>query len=256
MKNNIVLLDTDKFGPASTQLQSFGKAISDSWFKDYKEDIYSEFKLHANKKYRLVGCEELDELDECGLCAHEIIYGCELEAIGEPLVTNHPDLDTSITWPEHMVLGTTCVKMLGFESYVMRFVRSCFKSSYHPSFKVNRSGYVLLGDILTHTDKWNSKYEHLVLPHSVFNVVPKDIMEKASIKLHVLENPFDPKRKLEKTIYRSFHSKNGRWKSAYTTRPDNAMYEEGAKNYDLATVLTREDAKRICEVYSNTRRAR
>lgn len=251
MKNNITLLDTNKFGPASTQLQRAGKLIGDSWYKDASTQIFEEFKIHANKAYRLVGCDELDEIEECGLCAHDILYGCELEAIGEPLVTNHPDLDTAITWPDKMVIGTTCVKMLGLDSYVMRFVRSCFESDYRPSIKISDKGYVYLwGDIIRHPEKWDRKYDRLVLPHAVFNLIPKDIMHDAGLKVHVLMNTFDPKRKLEKTIYRSHKSKSGKWRTEYTVEAEDSMYGEH-NDYRLATVLTREDARKVYEIQMN-----
>lgn len=251
--NNILLRDTDEYGPASVQLRKAGKAISDSWYQDSSEQIFDEFKIHANKKYRLVSCDDLGDLDECGLCGHDIRYGCTLESIGEPLTTHHPDLDTSVTWPEHMVIGTTCVQMLGMDSYVMRFVRSCFKKTYCPSFKTNKFGYVYLwGDILKHPEMWDSSYEQLVLPHSVFNLIPKEIMDGAGLRVHFMRNAFDPKRKLEKTIYRSHRSRNGKWRTAYTLNASEDMYKDGSNDYHLATVLTREDAHRVCEVYYNT----
>lgn len=249
---NIMLQDPDIAGPCSTQLQRAGKDISDSWYKDSSIQIFDEFKIHANQSYRLVGCEELDGLEECGLCAHDIHYGCELVSIGEPLVTNHPDLDTSITWPDRMVIGTTCVRMIGLDSYIMRFVRSCFKSDYNPSFKRNKDGYVYLwGDILKHTDMWDPQFRKLILPHSVFNMVPKDIMKDAGLRVHVLKNAFDPKRKLEKTIYRSHWSRKGKWRTEYTVSAEDV---NNSNDYHLATVLSREDAARICEVYYNRKK--
>lgn len=250
--HSIVLLDTDKYGPASTQLQSYGTKISDSWFRDYNEDIFSEFRINANKKYRLVGCRELDGLGKCGLCAHEIIYGCELRSRGEPLVTHHPDLDTSITWPDHMVVGTTCVKSLDVDSYVMRFVRSCFEVGYNPSYNTTENGRVLCDCVLRHTDMWNSSFKKLVLPHSVFNMIPKHLMEKAGLRVHVMVSPFDPKRKLEKTLYRSHNSRKGMWRTDYTVPAEESMYGE-CYSYRLATVLTRDDARRVCEIYYNER---
>lgn len=255
MKNNIELYDTDKYGPASTQLQVAGKNISDTWYRESKTDIWDEFKMHANQNYRLVSCHETDEEDaECGLCAHDIYYGCEIVA-STPLVTNHPELDTRITWPTHMTIGTTCVKMLKLDSYAMRFVASCFKPRYSPAIELDSNGLVDIGaSIILDPLNWNSYYEFLVLPHSVFALLPIDVMVEAGLQFHVLRNKFDPKRKLEKTIYDSFHkSRKGKWKSAYTVSPSPTFYADGMLNYDLATVITRDDAKRLNEIISKTK---
>ena len=255
-KNNISLGDTNIYGPVSTQLQNAGAEISDSFYKDYSADIFSEFRMNANKFYRLVQCYDLDEEGECDLCAHDIYYGCEIVANGE-FVTNHPAIDTRITWPERLVIGSTCVKMLGIDSYPVRFVRSCFKRDFKPKFKINSIGLAMLGgSIVNDTDKWLPKFDYLVLPHSVFNLIPQGIMRKAGLKFHVLRTDFDPKRKLEAMLYRSFNSKHGKWRTEYTCEPLDSIYADGSLNYNLATVITRDDARRIVEIYKEEKKAR
>lgn len=255
-KNNIELGDTSIFGPVSTQLQKAGAEISDSFYKEYSADIFSEFRMNANKFYRLVHCYDLEEEGECDLCAHDIYYGCEIVA-SAPFVTNHPAIDTRITWPERLVIGSTCVKMLGIDSYPIRFVKSCFKPGFKPKFKINSAGLAMLGGSLVNdTNKWSPRFEFLVLPHSVFNLIPQNIMRKAGLKFRILENDFDPKRKLEATLYRSYNTKNGKWRSEYTCEPVDSIYADGALNYNLATVLTREDARRIIEIYKEEKKDR
>lgn len=248
MQKNIVLQDTDIAGPASVQLQRLGKDIGDSWYRNNSTKIFDEFKIHANSHYRLVCEEELDEEEECGLCAHDIRYGCEIRAT-TLLTTHHPDLDTSITWPEHMTLGSTCIKMLGIDSYVTRFAKSCFKDFHNPTLKMTDNGKVKIWPMLAGADYWKSRYKYLVLPHSVFNMVPMELMNKAGIGITVLRSIFDPKRKLEATLYRSFNSRHGKWRERRIVFPQECFYKEDALNYDLATVITREDAKKICEIY-------
>lgn len=240
----IVIKEPAEYGPVSTQLQRIGADISDSWFKSNQNTIWEEFKLAAPEYYREVACEELGGEDECQLCAHDIHIGCTVEAIVEPFVANHPELDMVITWPRRMVLGSTCVQMLGLESYVMRFVRSC--ASGLPKIKTNEHGLVRIGSVVGHPSKWT--YNKLVLPHSVFTTIPADIMEECGIRFHELANPFDPKGRLERTLKRSFRSKTGKWRDRGTVEPSEVICN-GKPHNMLATVLHREDVVRIKEVF-------
>lgn len=246
----IILGDTEIYGPVSTQLQNHGKDISDSWYRMNQTSIWEEFKLAAPNYYRLVSCEELDgDNNECGLCAHEIRMGNEIRAIVDPFVANHPELDATIVWPKRMVIGSTCVQMLNLDSYVVRFVKSCLGRGWS-KIRINEHGLVRIGDaIVAHPENW--AYSSLVLPHSVFTCIPADIMEECCLKFYLLKNPFDPKHHMERTLMKSFSSSNGKWSRCDILEPSETLCCTGMPHNKLASVLNRQDAVKIKEVFKN-----
>lgn len=246
MSKKITLIDPEFCGTSiSSQLRIEGAKISDSWFKEYSDDIWEEFKLGAPEAYRLTRCDESEEGDECGLCGHDIATSYEIVAIREPLVFNHPELDMVIEWPERIVVGSSCVKLLNFDSYLTKFVESCF-DGYCPGYDISENGLVGIEKILEHSDKW--KYDTLILPHSVFTLVPASAMRTLNLYVSELKTPFDAKRKKEKTLLRSFNSKRGKWKEKSLVEPSDELCSSKEPQNTLATVLTREEASLLTEI--------
>lgn len=234
----------------SEQLREHGAEISDSVIKEYYDTIFEEFKLACPEKYYLSDVEDFEPgSDEyCGLCGHDIATGYTVRAIGEPLVTNNPEINMTITWPSAIVVGSGCVKMLGIQSYTSKFVDSCLKGDTHVHYVLDGNGLVDMQFIVNQHKYW--LFNTLVLPHSVFTPLPKDVMEEAGMVFAHMRSPFDPKKKYQKTLMRSFNARRGKWKPDRYVSPSLyfSTFDRTTPQNDWATVVNKDEARTAVEI--------
>jgi hypothetical protein len=198
----------------SCQLNELGRKLNDSKVRKFKQEIWHDyFDAHAAEFYRYVGEDHFDDYGDavCDLCDHDIRTVCFVERKADaPLSHYDAVLDLHVVWPDTLGLGTTCINRCGLkdtpETDVARFVQSCFKEDYCPSFRLTADGRCPAEIIMSHTKGWIAP--HLILPLSIFDVDPN----RWCGYYWKMRKPFDPHRKGQGLLFRSCKSINGTYR--------------------------------------------
>lgn len=247
----ITIFNPDKCGKCvSEQLREHGARISDSIDKSFVDTIFEEFKVACPEYYYLSEVEDYEPgSDEyCGLCGHDIATGYTVRAKSDPLVTNNSEIDMTVTWPSAIVVGSGCVKMLGIQSYTSKFVDSCLLKESHVAYRIDKNGLVDMKCVIEQHAVW--AFDMLILPHSVFSPLPQEVMEESGMVFAHMRNPFDPKKKYQKTLWRSFKARRGKWKPDHHVTPSHyyASFDRKTPQNDWATVVTLDEARAATEI--------
>lgn len=258
----IILIDPLQAGmPISEQIASNGVEVSDSGNHRSYKSIWEVFKTYASECYELLAQEDLTECGEdkksirmrCGLCGKGLettTCRIQLKEGFDPIVTRHPEMGIELEWPSSMSIGSTCVKMLGIDSYLTGFVNSLFVNHAHPSFKLDSHGYVnTMGVVVANYELWAT--DTIAVPHSYFSLIPQQDAIDAGIQICRLRNRFEPSKAkpkprrscYEKAFVRSINSTRGKWRSTNKNWSDYSVYSSEKDISYYASIITREQAK-------------
>ena len=247
----IVLINPDCANKAvSVQLREAGLPVADSNYRTAKQSIFVEFRRMASDYYSVVAQGDYGgDAKWCGLCGHEIHEYYTIMNTKAPLVTSHPELDVEIEWPSEMRLGSSCVRALYIDTYATNMYNSMFFLRH--SYRVTDHGLIRFGHIVRHYDDW--AYGLLLVPHSLFTTLPADVMREAHVDVFLLNNPVSLQCCTQRTLQRSLNAKSLGAKYKPYMRMTDVLVQGDKCGADtafakLATIISREQAKKVCEI--------
>lgn len=259
----IVLKDPEICGmPCSVQLRNNGIAVSDSTFKDTCKSIYALFSEEASSYYEEIGQGVYDDGDPgkwCQLCGERTVrdYFHVRNASGAPIRTVHTGSQYAfnfiLTWPEHMKLGSTCIKKLNVKVNKAKMYNSMIEG-HHP-FNLTQNGLILTGKyLITKNDIWKNNL--LVIPHSLFTLLPEWVYTETGAEVFRVNNAVELGECTEKSLYRSFTAKSRDAKYGIDSRLTDIVVRSGFCGTDrafpnLVTVLSRRDANNVIKLFRN-----
>lgn len=250
MKRIVLINPNCVHKPVSVQLREVGLSVSDSNYRTAKQSIFQEFRRMASDYYSVIAQGDYGGNAEwCGLCGHDIHEYNTIINTKDPLVTSHPELDVEIEWPEKMHLGSSCVQMLGVDTYATNMYNSMFRHRH--SYKVTAHGMIRIGRIVQHYEDW--AYDWLLVPHSLFTTLPANVMRDAHVGVYVLNNPVSLQCCTQCTLQRSLNAKSPGAKYKPYKCVNDLLLQGDKCGRDtalpqMATLISREQAKIACEI--------
>lgn len=242
----------------SEQLQEHGVRIADCNFKDAFTTVFQMFASYAADHYEIVeqGTYSSDMDRKCGLCGNKelLTYYTVRCFSSHPLVTRHEgvfEFDFELQWPREIRLGSHCVKLIGVPKFLPNMFNSMFKGTH--SFKRTPGGLIKIGTVIANYADW--EYFTMIVPHSVFNRLPLNIMKEFDLEVYSVNTPIYPEECSQKGLQRSrrSYSPNAKYglKSSmmWMLEDDEAWWKRDEPFPSLVTVIPKYKAELIYNKY-------
>lgn len=239
------------------QMNANGVSIGCAHVKKGKHNIYQLFRNQLAGVYESVGQGKYSKpcSGTCELCGHPGLseYYIVKNNSNRPAITRHPQYGIEFEWPNMFSMGSSCINLLEISHDKNKMFDSMFQPGTHLPYTLTQNGMIHTGNfLLRHYDKWMN--DLIIIPHSLFTVLPANVIQAIGAEIYVLRNPALPGECTETALLRSFYAESRKAKYKLQCRVTDVMVNNGKCGVDApydyyVTVVHKSQAKQMMTLY-------